>query len=45
MKQYGINLGNPKEFYNEMHRPTHFLDISRGEYSIDTDIASEDYFH
>lgn len=25
---YGLKLANPKEFYSEVHRPTHFLEFS-----------------
>jgi pre-mRNA-processing factor 8 len=27
-RQYGLKLGNPKEFYHESHRPTHFLELA-----------------
>ena len=26
--KYGVKLANPKEFYSEAHRPTHFLEFS-----------------
>lgn len=26
--KYGVKLGNPKEFYAEVHRPTHFMEFS-----------------
>jgi len=26
--KYGLKLSNPKEFYHEVHRPTHFLEFS-----------------
>lgn len=26
--KYGLKLDNPKEFYAEVHRPTHFLEFS-----------------
>ena len=26
--KYGLKLSNPREFYAEMHRPTHFLEFS-----------------
>ena len=26
--QYALRLANPKEFYHESHRPTHFLEFS-----------------
>ena len=25
--KYGLKLDNPKEFYHEMHRPVHFLQV------------------
>jgi pre-mRNA-processing factor 8 len=41
--KYGIKLATPKEYYNEEHRPTHFLEFSNleGE-QIDAD--REDVF-
>ncbi|KAF6206848.1 hypothetical protein GE061_018084, partial [Apolygus lucorum] len=26
--KYELTLGNPKEFYHEVHRPAHFLNFS-----------------
>lgn len=26
--KYGLKLANPREFYAEVHRPTHFLEFS-----------------
>jgi pre-mRNA-processing factor 8 len=26
--RYGVKLANPREFYAEVHRPTHFLEFS-----------------
>ena len=26
--KYALKLANPKEFYHEAHRPTHFLEFS-----------------
>ena len=26
--RYGLKLANPREFYAEVHRPTHFLEFS-----------------
>lgn len=26
--KYGLKLANPKEFYHEVHRPTHFLEFA-----------------
>ena len=33
--RYDLQLANPKEFYNEIHRPDHFLRFSQ----IDTNGA------
>lgn len=27
-RRYGLRLANPREFYHEAHRPTHFLEFS-----------------
>ena len=27
--KYGLKLANPREFYSEIHRPTHFLEFSQ----------------
>ena len=29
--QYDLQLANPKEFYHEIHRPSHFLQFSSME--------------
>jgi len=29
--RYTLALNNPRDFYNEMHRPSHFLDFTRRE--------------
>jgi pre-mRNA-processing factor 8 len=29
--KYGVTLGNPKEFYHELHRPSHFLNFAAME--------------
>ncbi|KAF5726933.1 pre-mRNA-processing-splicing factor 8 [Tripterygium wilfordii] len=29
--KYGVKLGTPREYYNEDHRPTHFLEFSNLE--------------
>ena len=26
--KYGLRLANPKEYYHEVHRPTHFLEFA-----------------
>ena len=36
---YELQLANPKEFYHEVHRPTHFLNFSSIE---ETEPASAD---
>lgn len=28
---YGLKLANPKEFFSESHRPSHFLEFSKLE--------------
>ncbi|OUC45075.1 PROCT domain protein [Trichinella nativa] len=38
--KYDVTLGNPKEFYHEQHRPSHFLNFAtiedpEGIYSAD----------
>jgi pre-mRNA-processing factor 8 len=41
--KYHLNLGQPKEFYAEIHRPSHFLNFSSMEdATIETD--REDLF-
>lgn len=29
--KYGLQLSNPKEFYHEVHRPSHFLNFATME--------------
>ncbi|KAF9434505.1 Pre-mRNA-processing-splicing factor 8 [Entomortierella beljakovae] len=41
--KYRLVLDTPKEFYHEMHRPTHFLNFARMEDSI-VDVEREDMF-
>mmetsp|Transcript_28524 Transcript_28524/g.46221 ORF Transcript_28524/g.46221 Transcript_28524/m.46221 type:complete len:2342 (+) Transcript_28524:3-7028(+) len=42
--KYGVNLANPKEFYHEEHRPSHFLTFASLE-TIEEDAADrEDLF-
>ena len=42
--QYGLKLDNPKEFYHEAHRPTHFLEFSALE-DVDANEADlQDHF-
>lgn len=45
---YNLVADNPKDFYNEMHRSSHFLDFARGSDDIDTGESNvndrEDHF-
>ena len=29
--RYGLTLANPKDYYNEIHRPSHFVHLEKGE--------------
>lgn len=48
--EYGVKLENPKEFYNEAHRPSHFLaftaldDDAAGAGGIANDADIDDFF-
>jgi len=42
--QYGLKLGNPREFYHELHRPAHFLKFSAMEDIAETATDQEDVF-
>jgi pre-mRNA-processing factor 8 len=41
--KYGLRLANPKEYYNEVHRPTHFLEFSTLE-DVQNEADREDPF-
>lgn len=41
--KYGLKLANPKEYYSEVHRPTHFLEFSTLE-DVDNEADREDLF-
>ncbi|GLC46153.1 Pre-mRNA-processing-splicing factor 8A [Pleodorina starrii] len=41
--KYGLRLANPKEFYHEVHRPTHFLEFSTLE-DADPGVDVENHF-
>ncbi len=41
--KYGLRLSNPKEFYHEVHRPTHFLEFSTLE-DADPGVDIENHF-
>lgn len=42
--KYGLKLANPKEFYNEVHRPTHFLEFSTIEETAAVEADHDDLF-
>lgn len=42
--KYGIKLGTPREYYNEDHRPTHFLEFSNLEEGETAEGDREDTF-
>jgi pre-mRNA-processing factor 8 len=44
--KYGLKLENPKEFYNEAHRPGHFLKFATLEATAEDEMATdrEDHF-
>lgn len=41
--KYGLKLANPKEFYHEVHRPTHFMEFSTLE-DADPGVDMENHF-
>eukprot|EP00177_Eucheuma_denticulatum_P001723 GFKZ01003086.1.p1 GENE.GFKZ01003086.1~~GFKZ01003086.1.p1 ORF type:complete len:2461 (-),score=311.25 GFKZ01003086.1:326-7555(-) len=40
---YGLQVGNPKEFYDETHRPKHFLNFAGGGSAAMEDEEREDF--
>ena len=42
--RYGLRLSNPREFYAETHRPTHFLEFSTLEEAQDMGVDMENHF-
>lgn len=40
--RYDLKLGNPKEFYHELHRKTHFMNFSALEAVAEDDAATVD---
>jgi len=42
--RYGLRLANPREYYNEIHRPTHFLEFSTLEDTQDVGVDMENHF-
>ena len=41
---YELQLANPREFYHEVHRPTHFLNFSSLEESETASADKEDMY-
>ncbi len=41
---YELLLANPKEFYHEIHRPTHFLNFSSLEETESVNADKEDMY-
>ena len=39
--RYDLQLANPKEFYNEIHRPDHFLRFSQIDTNRTMDVEPE----
>lgn len=45
--KYDLALGNPREFYHELHRPAHFMkfvQIDGGDGGVAVEGDNEDYF-
>lgn len=42
--KYGLKLANPRAYYHEMHRPTHFLEFSTLEDTQDMGVDMENPF-
>jgi len=42
--KYDLQLANPKEFYNELHRPKHFLNFAAAEETNEDGADREDMF-
>jgi pre-mRNA-processing factor 8 len=42
--KYGLKLENPKEFYHETHRPSHFLNFATADTLLEPAIDKEDVF-
>eukprot|EP00668_Euglena_longa_P001742 GGOE01002052.1.p1 GENE.GGOE01002052.1~~GGOE01002052.1.p1 ORF type:complete len:2392 (-),score=761.77 GGOE01002052.1:208-7383(-) len=43
--KYELTLANPKPFYHELHRPSHFLNFSTVEENTPVEVDREDFFH
>eukprot|EP00958_Prasinococcus_capsulatus_P015982 scaffold1754_cov355-Prasinococcus_capsulatus_cf.AAC.4 len=41
---YGLKLENPKEYYHEVHRPTHFLTFQQAAADMEEGADREDHF-
>ena len=35
--KYSLTLSNPKDFYNEIHRPSHFLNFAKASEEAETE--------
>lgn len=42
--KYELLLANPKEFYNEVHRPSHFLNFAAMEDLEESNVDMENMF-
>ena len=41
---YGLQLSNPREFYHEAHRPSHFQNFGGGDEEQGDPVDLEDHF-
>ena len=42
--KYNVILGNPKDYYNKIHRHTYFLNFNNKENNYDNEKFNTDYF-
>ena len=42
--KYELKLANPKEFYHQLHRPSHFLNFSSLDEAAAEGVDGEDHF-
>ena len=42
--KYELHMANPKEFYHEVHRPTHFMKFAAIEKGESVGADREDFF-
>jgi pre-mRNA-processing factor 8 len=43
--KFGLILENPKEFYNEIHRVSHFIRFNKGDEEEDAETIDKDDFY